>query len=579
LKSGAREVLVGYGEGVLDVLAHFLKSPDEDIWVRRHLPATIAVIPCQKAMDILVGTLDDPDGFLRYKALSAAGRLHLERPDLTLNGEIIEKLVVGESRRHFEFLSLYHNLFEKGGLGADTLLARALREKSERAVARIYELLALLYPVKDVAAVRWAMENGSSRQRASASEYLDNILTAPLRKALMPIVEDMPPDERVRRANVLLRTRPRDVEETLLHLINNEDQIISASAIHFVQQLKVRSLVDDIEHVLAHRNARDWYVFEAASWALASFRMPEERKRALWLEPLPAVELADRLRAVPLFAFVSVDELFRMAGAGKQIRHVAGQVLYQEGAPLESLLFLLDGKLDLYARAGQVRPIEPPAPLGLEQVLEGSPAHETARTTETSVLLTLTTEQCLQLLIDNTDLVQGLFRTVLDSSQFSAGRLVLEGTRSDELAKLAAGGLLPIERVLVLRLIPVFARATSDDLLKLAALTHEVRLSSEATLFNEEDPAALYALVAGRVSLEADDATAVAAGAGDAVGVYETLAGVPIGRRARVIEDGIALRIDREALFDLLAHRPTLIQELFSALFRTSSTAPVGARR
>jgi CRP-like cAMP-binding protein len=156
---------------------------------------------------------------------------------------------------------------------------------------------------------------------------------------------------------------------------------------------------------------------------------------------------------------------------------------------------------------------------------------------------------------------------------------VLEGTRSDELAKLAAGGLLPIERVLVLRLIPVFARATSDDLLKLAALTHEVRLSSEATLFNEEDPAALYALVAGRVSLEADDATAVAAGAGDAVGVYETLAGVPIGRRARVIEDGIALRIDREALFDLLAHRPTLIQELFSALFRTSSTAPVGARR
>jgi hypothetical protein len=46
-----------------------------------------------------------------------------------------------------------------------------------------------------------------------------------------------------------------------------------------------------------------------------------------------------------------------------------------------------------------------------------------------------------------------------------------------------------------------------------------------------------------------------------------------------VIEDGIALRIDREALFDLLAHRPTLIQELFSALFRTRSSAPVGVRK
>ena len=82
LKSGARDVLVGYGEGVVDALAHFLKSPEEDIWVRRHLPATIALIPCQKAMDSLVGALEDPDGFLRYKALSAVGRLHLDRPEL-----------------------------------------------------------------------------------------------------------------------------------------------------------------------------------------------------------------------------------------------------------------------------------------------------------------------------------------------------------------------------------------------------------------------------------------------------------------------------------------------------------------
>ena len=36
---------------------------------------------------------------------------------------------------------------------------------------------------------------------------------------------------------------------------------------------------------------------------------------------------------------------------------------------------------------------------------------------------------------------------------------------------------------------------------------------------------------------------------------------------------GVALRIDREELFDLLAHRPDLLQQLFSALFGTRTAA------
>jgi len=251
-------------------------------------------------------------------------------------------------------------------------------------------------------------------------------------------------------------------------------------------------------------------------------------------------------------------------------------VLYEEGMPLESFHILLEGKLDLSKRSGVSRNIEPPALVGLEEVLEGSPARETARAIDKSVVLTLTAEQYQQLLVDNTDLVQGLFRTVLDDPQFAAGRLVLKGTgSSSQLAHFAAGGLLPIERVLVLRLIPLVAGATSDDLLKLAAVMQEVRLTPEAPLFTEEDPAALYALVAGEVTLVSASESPVAGNAGDAIGVYETLAGVPLGRKARVVRGGLALKIDREALFDLLAHRPMLTQEIFGALFRARSSEAV----
>ena len=59
---------------------------------------------------------------------------------------------------------------------------------------------------------------------------------------------------------------------------------------------------------------------------------------------------------------------------------------------------------------------------------------------------------------------------------------------------------------------------------------------------------------------------------GDAVGLYETLAGTARGAVGRdpfrlvVEETGAALRIDREELFDLIGQRPALLQQLFAAL-------------
>src|SRR5205823_401757 len=49
LKAAAREVLVGYGESIVEVMGHFLQDQDEDPWVRRHIPATLARIPSQQS--------------------------------------------------------------------------------------------------------------------------------------------------------------------------------------------------------------------------------------------------------------------------------------------------------------------------------------------------------------------------------------------------------------------------------------------------------------------------------------------------------------------------------------------------
>ena len=538
-------------------------------------------------MDALIAMVNTDDAFLRFKVVAALEKLRREHPSLTFKADGIEERALREGRKYFNRLGLHHNLFVKESLPRDSLLATALTEKLNRTVDRIYRLLGLLYPWKDIAAARWAIEHGDNRARASALEYLDNLLSTPLRHNVLPALEDMPHEEKVRKGNLLLRTRPRDVEETLLELINDDDQVVAAVAIDLVGQKELWSLADDVEHVLAHRDARDWHVFESASWTLAARRLTERRRHDRWVEPLPAVTLAERLRALPLFASVSVDELFRMAGTGQQIRHDAGTTLLREGAVPESLHLLLDGRVIASERRAGAREIEPPTALGFEEALDGCLMAETVRTTGQAVTLTIRAEQFRGLLSDNTDLVQGLFRTLAERRGAKPGFLATDA--SEEIERLA-GPLTPIQKALALQRVPLFSHVSGAEMLYLAAIATQVDLEKDTVLSDETGPFGLGILLSGELALTTPDSPAPVATAqpGDAVGVYETLAGLEADPRFEhlrllVTEPGSALRIDRDDLFDLLGQRPDMLQQIFAAIFdrptpEARAKRPAGSR-
>ena len=574
LKARARQVLVSYGEPVVAALAHFMRDEEEDIWVRRHIPATLAQIPSQQSVDVLTAALSEPDGFLRYKVIAALDRLRRTDSPLTFPREAIEALALREGRRYFNYLSLFDNLTRGKAAEPGSLLGQAVQQKMARTQDRIYRLLALIYPWKDIAAAEWTLHHGDSRGRSSASEYLDNILTGQLRKYLMPILEELPQEDKVRRGNVLLKTRPRDVEETLLQLINDEDQVIAAAAIDAVRQQKLWALADDVEHVLAHRDARDWYVFEAASWALAERRMPAERRRELWLEPLPAAELAGRLRGLPLFASVSVDELFRIAAASRQVRHQPGTTLLLDGIVPETTHILLDGRVtahDASLSGSAPDTIESPAALGFVHSLQGRPMRRSIRTVESAVTLALTADELRTLLADNTDLVRGLFSTL--AGRVDAGTVSnLQSTgAARDLEQLAAEGLLPVEKVLALQRVPVFSRISVDEMRPLADIAQTIPMTVGSPLFTESAPLALWLILSGEVAMDDADGRQLTARSGDIIGSLGMLSGQPLGRSANVLRSGLALRIDRDDLFDLLGQRPELMRQLFKGMFAVES--------
>jgi len=553
LKTQAREALVGYGETIVPLLAYSLADKQEQRWIRRHIPVTLALIATPHSMDALVRALDDDDGFLRYKAIMAIEKLRRANPSIACPRQTLEAVVVRETSRYYNGLTLQHNLMRHVLDASDSLLGRALEDKLRRSVDRVYRLLGLLYHIDDVAAARFTIEQGERRRRAAAVEYLDNLLGGVVRKRVMPILDDTPLAEKVRYANNVLRTRPRDLEDTLAQLVHDDDPVIAASAIHFGAQRQYESLKGDYDYIATHRSPRDAFVCEAALWAA--------RGNGASNDGLPVVALVDRIRTTPVFVGLSIDELFRVAEVGLEIRHQAGREISRAGQPPDEVFFLLDGALEVRGDDGPEKELSAPAVANVEEVLQGIPLKNTIRAIEHTIGFRVPAAVFLTMVSDNILMAQGLFRLLLGESSYR----LHQGVTSQQIS--TPGGH-------SFRRDPLLAAATAAQLLALRASSSEVPLTAGSVVFEADSPPAAYQVLEGEVRLESPDRPSVVATKGTTFGVADTLAGTPSGWRAVAAANGRALRLDRDDLFGVMADHVDLMQSLFAEALRLRDLSP-----
>jgi CRP-like cAMP-binding protein len=84
----------------------------------------------------------------------------------------------------------------------------------------------------------------------------------------------------------------------------------------------------------------------------------------------------------------------------------------------------------------------------------------------------------------------------------------------------------------------------------------------------------LWLVLTGEVQLDSSTGQpAVTAKGGDTIGSSSTMAGRSLNRSARTVRPGVALKIDREDLFDLLGERPELLRQMFAGMFKREKPA------
>ena len=240
-REAVRLALVGLGKAAFDAVVLALGDRSLPRRLRLHVPKTLARFGTARAADYLLAHIEtEADGFVRYKSIRALGVLmseHLFWPDRAR----IERICVRELTKHFRALGTLAALVSAASPApgdrsvAMRLLSGLLEDKARHSLERAFRLLETALPRERFHHVYLASRSADSYGRASAAEFVDAVLRRPyertLRGLLLEVIEELPPPERVARANLIVPIgAPRNRDEALARLMRDEDLTLASLA-------------------------------------------------------------------------------------------------------------------------------------------------------------------------------------------------------------------------------------------------------------------------------------------------------------------------------------------------------------
>jgi AAA family ATP:ADP antiporter len=282
LKHEARDALVAYGESVIPALVYFMNDPEEQLWVRRALPKTVAQIGGESAVDALLGCLQVSDRFMRRKVLQSLEWMRNRRPGLEFAHEPIAEQINQEARLYFLALTDLMSTVRDGALDyraplvhwndhSPLLLQRFFADRMTACFNNIFRLLSLIHTPADLRAAAQSLLSDDQRVRSHAVEYLDNALNGRVHQAVFAVIGDQTLEEKLDIARNRYQVVVQPAENVLARLVlasQTDDETahwLGSAAIHAIVELEIAELYPQVAEAAGRRE--DTLVKETALWA------------------------------------------------------------------------------------------------------------------------------------------------------------------------------------------------------------------------------------------------------------------------------------------------------------------------
>lgn len=417
VREAAALALIDGGEEALPAIEAAFASADQPGAVRVRLARVCGRIGGERALALLRGRIGCPDVEERAQVLSALSACGYRADSAA--GRIWEQIKV-------EVADAAWSLSARADLGDGEpvrLLAAALEAQVQAARERLLYLLSFLLDARAILQAREVLVSPSGGHRAYAIEYIDSQLTPEWKGYLLPVLDELPLDQRLRRLSAVFPLAVLGREGRLRAIITGAEgePWVRACALYAATRLPEEDWVAAVATAL---DAPQPLVRETARWALDRLD-PQDRsslsqyttdQRVLYSPTeqkggtvvLSTLERVMILKTVSIFARTPDDVLAAVAAILDEVDVRAGDTIFEQGDPGSSMYVVVSGKMRAHIGDHTLNELGERDVFGEMALLDPKPRMATVSAVEDTHLFRLDEEPFYELMADRSEVARGI---------------------------------------------------------------------------------------------------------------------------------------------------------------------------
>jgi len=205
-REDASVALEKYGDRVIGALSDYLSDRDEDIELRKGTASVLARIGTQDAGDCLMWELEEGKGEIDTELIDALDRIRSEKPGVQFREDIVETKILREIKKYcLTFIKHFGTKSKR----KKAEMTKGLPEELNVSLMNVFKLFGFIYLREDIMRAYQNIQVGTKDSVDYAIELLDNTLKKEMREIVIPLMEDLALDERVKRCRSCLKNFSR----------------------------------------------------------------------------------------------------------------------------------------------------------------------------------------------------------------------------------------------------------------------------------------------------------------------------------------------------------------------------------
>jgi hypothetical protein len=255
LRGVARAALSEYGEHAVGTLQDYLSDDAVSLPVRKQIPSVLARIATAQAAAVLANNLIQTDPGLRFDVLKALNKLRRSDPSLLPRDADFGDMLLAELMGYYRSLQILeaiepHASSLLGSKSSDSVLTRALRERMDWEFERIFRLLALIYPPRDVYNAYVGVKSGRPQLHANALEVLEHLLKPEHYRQLSYVLDpEVGHAEKLSFAQRFCRAGVSSKTEALRILLQSDDRWLRACSLYAIGEMRLSEMYAEVQQV------------------------------------------------------------------------------------------------------------------------------------------------------------------------------------------------------------------------------------------------------------------------------------------------------------------------------------------